>query len=113
VLTNHFSSIKIRVDDSKTNQRDKKGRGEMYPELMKLKAYKRLSTKDLAKIVGITQQSMSRKLNGASEFKRTEMQKIKEYFQRDFPEIIMDQIFTEDIFLPERFQNESGQGEEN
>lgn len=73
----------------------------MYPELMKLKAYKRLSTKDLAKIVGITQQSMSRKLRGLNEFKKSEMKKLNDYFKKYFPEITMDKLFTEEIFLPE------------
>lgn len=72
-----------------------------YPELLKLKACKRLTDKDLAKIVGVTQQTMSRKLRGESEFKRSEMQKIKEFFQKDFSEITVDKLFIQEIILPE------------
>lgn len=71
----------------------------MYPELIKLMAYEGLKHKDLAKIINVTQQATSKKIKGETEFKRSEMQKIKEYFKKHFPEITMDQIFTRDIFL--------------
>ena len=74
----------------------------MYPELIKLMkcTTPKLTDKSLAKIIGVSQQATSKKLKGETEFKRSEMQKVKEYFQKDFPGITMDQIFTKDIFLP-------------
>ncbi len=71
----------------------------MYPELIKLMAYMNMKHKDLGAILGISQQATSKKIKGESDFKRGEMQKIKEYFKKTFPEITMDQIFTKDIFL--------------
>lgn len=73
----------------------------MYPELLKLMGYKNMKHKDLAKIIGVSQQAASRKLKGEADFKRSEMQKIKAFFQNDFPGITMDQIFTTEIFLPQ------------
>lgn len=63
--------------------------------------YKNMKHKDLAKIIGVSQQAASRKLKGEADFKRSEMQKIKAFFQNDFPGITMDQIFTTEIFLPQ------------
>jgi len=62
-------------------------------------AYMNMKHKDLGAILGISQQATSKKIKGESDFKRGEMQKIKEYFKKTFPEITMDQIFTKDIFL--------------
>ena len=73
----------------------------MYPELLKLMGYKNMKHKDLAKIIGVSQQAASKKIRGETEFKRSEMQKIKAFFQKDFPEITMEQIFTTEIFLPQ------------
>ena len=72
----------------------------VYPELHKLMAYKNLMIKDIAWIMGITPQAASKKLLGQTEFKRSEMQKIREYFKELFPDITMDQIFEVNIFLP-------------
>ena len=71
----------------------------MYPELIKLMAYKNMKHKDLAAILGISQQATSKKIKGETEFRHPEMKKIKEYFRKDYPQITMDQIFTQDIFL--------------
>lgn len=71
-----------------------------YPELIKLMAYKNMRQKDLGKVIGCTQQATSQKLKGVTEFKRSEMIKIKEEFQDIFPEITIDEIFKENIFLP-------------
>jgi predicted transcriptional regulator len=71
----------------------------MYPELVKLMAYTDMKHKDLAKIIGVSQQATSKKIKGESDFKGSEMQKIKEHFKAKFPDITMDQIFTKDIFL--------------
>lgn len=71
----------------------------MYPELIKLMAYTGMKHKGLAEIIGISQQATSKKIKGESDFKRAEMQKIKEHFKKVLPDITMDQIFTKDIFL--------------
>jgi predicted transcriptional regulator len=73
----------------------------MYPELIKLMAYKHVNQTDLAKILGIAQQSVSCKMSGKTDFKRSEMIKLKEYFSDVCPSITMDKLFTNDIFLPE------------
>jgi hypothetical protein len=72
----------------------------IFPELARLMAYKRMFIKDLAKVIGCSTQATSKKLKGEAEFKRSEMQKIKEYFSDIFPELTMDEIFKENIFLP-------------
>ncbi|MDI9486674.1 MAG: helix-turn-helix transcriptional regulator [Bacillota bacterium] len=72
----------------------------LYPELLKLMAYKGMARKDLAKILNITPQALSKKMLGRTEFKRNEMQRIKKYFQDVSPGITMDQIFEQNIFLP-------------
>jgi predicted transcriptional regulator len=87
------------VDDSLTKQYWYRGGYTVYPELIKLMAYMNMKHKDLGAILGISQQATSKKIKGESDFKRGEMQKIKEYFKKTFPEITMDQIFTKDIFL--------------
>jgi predicted transcriptional regulator len=71
----------------------------MYPELAKLMAFRNMKHKEIASILGISQQATSKKLKGDTEFRYSEMQKIKEYFRKYYPEITMDQIFTRDIFL--------------
>jgi len=73
----------------------------MYPELFKLMGCANMTHKELAEIIGISQQAASLKIRGKTEFKRSEMQKIKAYFQKDHTGITMDQIFTMDIFLPQ------------
>jgi len=71
----------------------------MYPELVKLMAYTNMKHKDLAKVIGVSQQATSKKIKGETEFKASEMYKIKEHFKAKFPDITVDQIFTKDIFL--------------
>lgn len=72
----------------------------LYPELLKLMAYKGMARKDLAKILNITPQALSKKMLGRTDFKRSEMQIVKEYFLDICPDITMDQIFEQNIFLP-------------
>jgi predicted transcriptional regulator len=71
----------------------------MYPELFKLMAIENMKHKHLGKLLGISQQAASKKIKGKSDFKRDEMQKIKEYFKKKYPDITMDQIFTTEIFF--------------
>lgn len=73
----------------------------VFPELIKLLAYHRMNHTDLSKILGITQQATSRKVKGESEFKQSEMVKVRNYFRQFYPGITIDQIFTENIFLPQ------------
>jgi DNA-binding XRE family transcriptional regulator len=79
----------------------RKGDLHMFPELIKLMAIKKMYQSDLAKVLGISQQALSLKMIGESEFKRNEMIKIKEYFSDVCPNITMDQIFEANIFLPQ------------
>jgi predicted transcriptional regulator len=80
----------------------------IFPELAKLMAFEKMRQKDLGDILGISQQSTALKLNGKTDFSRKEMQLIKNHFRKNYPDITMDQIFTEEveIFLPKRFGNE-------
>ncbi len=71
----------------------------IYPELAKLMAIKRMTQTDLGTVVGCTQQAISYKLIGRTDFKLSEMQKIKGYFKDVCPDITMDKIFEENIFL--------------
>lgn len=71
----------------------------VFPELHKLMAYKNMTVKDLAWVMGVTPQAASKKLTGQTEFKRSDMQKIKAHFMDLFPDITMDQIFEVNIFL--------------
>jgi predicted transcriptional regulator len=83
------------------HERKTENRGyKMYPELLKLMGCKRMKHKELAKIIGVSQQATSKKIRGETEFRRSEMQKIRDYFKEYYPTITMDQIFTNDIFLP-------------
>lgn len=72
----------------------------LYPELLKLLAYKGMTKKDLAKVLGITPQALGKKLAGKTDFKLEEMKKIKEHFQDICPDITMDKIFEVNIFYP-------------
>ena len=74
----------------------------VFPELAKLMALKKMTHKSLAEVVGCKQQAMTKKLNGETEFKRSEMIALKSYFLKEFPNqaITMENLFTEDIFLP-------------
>jgi len=71
----------------------------VFPEIAKLMAYKNMRQKDLGKIIGCTQQATSRKLKGKTDFKRSEMIKIKEHFKDIAPDITIDQIFHEEYFF--------------
>lgn len=72
----------------------------VYPELIKLMAIEGVNHKKFGQIIGTSQQAASKKLKGEYDFKRSEMQKAKEFFKQKYPSITMDQIFTKDIFLP-------------
>lgn len=73
----------------------------MYPELIKLMAITGMKHKDLAKLLEISQQAISKKLKGDTDFKMHEMRVIKNYFKNVIPDITMDKIFEENIFLPQ------------
>jgi DNA-binding Xre family transcriptional regulator len=77
----------------------KKGGYKMFPELAKLMAYKHINQKGLAKILGISWQAVSKKLSGKTDFKRREMIAIKKYFLDICPNLTIDTLFREDIFL--------------
>lgn len=51
-------------------------------ELRKLLAITKTKHKDLAKAIGVSQQSTSKKIKGETEFKQTEMVLITEYFKK-------------------------------
>jgi len=65
----------------------------VFPEIAKYMSYKKLRHKDLAKVVGVSQQAITKKLNGESEFKRSEMKKIQKYFSDVASGITMDKLF--------------------
>ncbi len=71
----------------------------MFPELIKLMAVNDMSHKQLGEIFGVSQQATTLKIKGVHEFKRSEMQKIKEYFLKIYPGVTMDNLFTTEIFL--------------
>lgn len=71
----------------------------MYPELIKLMKHKGMTHKDLGDIIGTSQQVASLRLRGVSDFRRSEMQRIKKYFEQFYPDVTMDRLFTTDIFL--------------
>jgi hypothetical protein len=80
----------------------KEGEMMIFPELAKLMAIKQLSHKAVGAIIDCKQQAATKKLNGETEFKRSEMNKLKSYFQKEFPalNITLENLFKEDIFLP-------------
>lgn len=71
----------------------------MFPELIKLMAINGISHKKMGEIIGVSQQATTKKIKGEHEFKRSEMQKIKEYFLVMYPNATMDNLFTTEIFL--------------
>lgn len=71
----------------------------IYPEIAKCMACKQLNQKDLADLLGISQQAISQKLKGKTEFRRSEMVVLREDFKEVYPEITMDKLFQ--IFLPQ------------
>lgn len=72
----------------------------VYPQLARLMSMKCMNQKNLSNIIGRSQQITSKKLNGESDFKRSEMQLIKAHFIDIEPDITMDSIFERYIFLP-------------
>ena len=77
----------------------------MYPILRTLMSCKSMKQKDLAKLLCITPQAVSKKMSGATDFKRSEMQKIRDHFKDIYPEVKMDDIFGENIFLTKSCEN--------
>lgn len=69
----------------------------IYPEIAKYMAIKKINQKELAEVVGISQQSLSVKLTGKCDFRRSEMVSIREYFKEADPGLTMDKLFN--IFL--------------
>lgn len=69
----------------------------IYPEIARLMACKKMAKKDLAKVIGKSPQAIGLKLQGKTDFKRTEMIKIKEHFKDIAPDISIDKLF--EIFL--------------
>lgn len=70
----------------------------IYPEIARLMACKKMNQTSLAKVLNISQQAVSKKLNGDSDFKRREMIAIKNHFADIAPDITMEKLF--EIFLP-------------
>ena len=74
--------------------------------LIKLLAITEMKHKDLAKVIGVSQQATSKKIKGEAEFKQREMiliikyfkklQQEDEYLRNNHPPITMDLIFYED-----------------
>lgn len=76
-------------------------------ELHKLLAITRTMHKDLAMVIGVSQQATSKKIKGETDFKQTEMVLIVKYFkklqaedeylQKNYPPVTMDLLFYEGI----------------
>lgn len=76
-------------------------------ELVKLMAITGMKNKELAKIIGVSQQAASKKIKGETEFKQSEMKLITGYFKKlqsedkqmfkNYPLVTMDLIFYEGI----------------
>jgi transcriptional regulator with XRE-family HTH domain len=66
----------------------------IFPEVAKLMTRKRMEQKDVAQVIGVTQQAASKKLRGITEFKRSEMVALIEHFKDIDPDIIMDKLFS-------------------
>lgn len=67
----------------------------IFPEVAKFMACKSTTHKELAKVIGITQQAITKKLNGESEFKLSELKKIQNYFSDIAPNMKIDDMFVE------------------
>jgi len=80
----------------------------VFTQILKLMAHKKMSYRALAKIIGCTYQAVSDKLNGRTEFKHSEMVKIREYFKDIDPTITYESLF-DDIFLPECCKSATGE----
>jgi len=71
----------------------------IYPEIAKLMACKKMRQKDLAHVIGRTQQAVEKKLNGKTEFKMSEIVAIKNHFKDIAPAITWEKLF--EIYLPQ------------
>lgn len=66
----------------------------MYPNLRAEMARKNIKSVVVAEILGISYDTMSNKMNGKSDFTRTEIFKIRDKF---FPDLTLEYLFeTED-----------------
>ncbi len=90
----------------------------VFPEIAKLMACNRMTHKDIAAIIETSQQAATKKLNGESEFKLSEMNKLKAYFGKIVPGITMDKLF--EFYCPcgsymnqKNGKNDSEYGKEN
>ena len=66
----------------------------MFPNLRAEIARHNISSKELAKGIGIAYDSLKNKLNGRTEFTRLEMFRIKKQY---FPNCTVDYLFSENI----------------
>ena len=62
----------------------------MFPNLYAEIARARMSTRDFAKWLGITEKSAKNKLDGVTEFKFSEIEKTRQLF----PQVKQDYLFT-------------------
>lgn len=63
----------------------------MFPNLLTEMKRKRYSQKGLAEFIGITERSMTKKMNGKTEFTLREMRAV----QMAFPECSLDYLFVQ------------------
>lgn len=66
----------------------------MYKNLQILMINNNVSDEDIAKILNLTLKAIQHRLKGNTEFKRSEMLKIKKNL---FPNYTLDQLFDDDI----------------
>ena len=71
----------------------------MFPELYKHMHIRGMKQKDLAKLIGVTQQAVGKKLRGETQFKLNEMQITLNYFRQFNPALTYEQLFEQCIFL--------------
>ena len=62
----------------------------MQWELLKLRTEKQVTQSQMAKVIGVTEQSYRSKEKGYVEFKSSEMFAIANYFQKDIGDIFTD-----------------------
>ena len=65
----------------------------MFPNLNAEMARQKLTIKALSELSGINYESLKNKVNGTTEFKRSEMYAIK---KRAFPTLTIDYLFAEE-----------------
>lgn len=70
----------------------------MYKNLQILMINNNVSDEDISKVLGITIKAVRHRLNGNTEFKRSEMLVIKKQL---FPNYTLDQLFDDDIKIIE------------